>query len=114
MQKPWRLTRTAEASLIDIAHWTLKTFGPAQASAYEEDLIARCEEIANGTALTQDCRLLIDPHLSEDLRFARAGQHFIVFVEYPEQIIIIDLLHSRSDIPRHLAELSPDHPKRDQ
>ena len=105
MPKPWRLTRQASAAFEEIARWTAETFGPRQASAYEEDLIARCAEIAAGTAVSQDCRRLIDPDLSEDLRFTRAGQHFVIFVEYPEQVIIIDVLHNRSDLPRRLAGL---------
>ena len=107
MPKPWRLTRAADRSLIDIAIWTVETFGPRQAAAYEEDLIAVCRNIAAGMAQSQDCRRIIDPDLNEDLRFARAGQHFVVFVEVAEQVIIIDFLHSRSDLPRHLANLSP-------
>ena len=105
MPKPWLLTRKAEASLIDIARWTLETFGPRQAEAYEEDLLALCRAIAAGTAQTQDCRRLIDPDLPEDLRFARAGQHFVVFIEDAEQVIIIDFLHSRADLPRRLANI---------
>ncbi|MFN7057040.1 type II toxin-antitoxin system RelE/ParE family toxin [Hyphomonas sp.] len=108
MAKPWRLTRRAEAALIEIAHWTHETFGPRQAEAYEEDLIACCRDIAAGTALTQDCRRLIDPDLPEDLRLARSGQHFIVFVEAEEQVIIIDFLHNRTDLPRHLSGLMKD------
>lgn len=105
MPKPWRLTRTAEASLIDIARWTYETFGLRQAEAYEEDLITACREIAAGTAQTRDCRRLIDPELPEDLRYARCGQHFVIFVENAEQVIIIDFLHSRTDLPRRLANL---------
>lgn len=105
MPKPWRLTRAAEASLIDIATWTVETFGPRQAAAYEDDMIAVCRDIAAGIAMSQDCRRLIDPNLSEDLRFARAGQHFVVFIEDTTQVIIIDFLHGRSDLPRRLANL---------
>lgn len=107
MPKTWRLTRAAERSLIDIAMWTVETFWLKQAAAYEEDLIAVCRGIGAGTVQSQDCRRIIDPDLSEDLRFARAGQHFVVFVEDTEHVIIIDFLHSRSDVPRHLANLSP-------
>lgn len=112
MPKPWRLTRQAEASLVEIARWTHESFGPRQAAAYEEDLIARCREIAAGTAQTQDCRRFIDPDLPEDLRLARAGQHFVIFVEDPAQVIIVDFLHGRSDLPRRLAALSD--PKSDR
>lgn len=113
MSKPWRLTRQAEASLIDIANWTYQTFGPRQANAYEDDLIAACRDIAAGTAMSQDCRRIIDPNLPEDLRFARAGQHFVIFVEDPGQVIIIDFLHGRSDLPRRLAALTEPKPDRD-
>lgn len=105
MPKPWRLTKQAEASLIEIARWTIETFGARQAAAYEDDLISACRGIAAGTALSHDCRRLIAPDLADDLRFARAGQHFVVFIENPEQVIIVDFLHSRSDLPRRLANL---------
>lgn len=105
MPKLWRLTRAAEASLIDIAQWTIETFGPRQAAAYEADLIGACRDIAAGSAPSQDCRRIIDPELPEDLRFARAGQHFVVFVEDAEEVIIVDFLHSRCDLPRRLTNL---------
>ncbi|EDP60936.1 hypothetical protein BAL199_00120 [alpha proteobacterium BAL199] len=38
MPKPWRLTRQAERSLVEIARWTLETFGPRQAEAYDSGL----------------------------------------------------------------------------
>ena len=103
--RPWRLTRQAEAALIDIARWTVQTFGPRQAKAYEADLIDRCQQIAAGTALLQDCRRLIDPDLPEGLRLARAGQHLIILVDSPEQVLIVDILHSRSDLPRRVRAL---------
>ena len=75
------------------------------AAANEADLIARCVALAAGEAPSQDCRRLIDPDLIDDLRFTRVGQHFIVFVEMADQVIIVDVLHSRSDLPRRLAAL---------
>ena len=105
MSRSWRLTRQAETSLVEIALWTLETFGPRQAAAYEEDLIARCSEIADGTSQLQDCRRLIAPDLPEDLRFTRSGLHFIVFIEGATQVIIVDFLHSRADLPGKLAAL---------
>jgi len=105
MPKPWRLTRQAEASLLDIALWTNETFGPRQAQAYEEDLIARCSGIASSSVPSQSCRAIIDPDLKADLRFARSGQHFIVFVEDEACVIIVDFLHSRNDLPTKLVRM---------
>lgn len=96
---------------MDIALWTLETFGSRQAAAYEEDLIAKCREVASGEAVTQGCRQLIAPDLAEDLRFARSGQHFIVFIEDPSQVIIVDFLHSRADLPGRLAALTSAKPE---
>jgi toxin ParE1/3/4 len=103
--KPWRLTRAAEASLVDIARWTVQTFGPRQAEAYEADLIERCEAIARGEAPWQSCAKAIDSRLPVDLRFARCGEHLIVFLEEPDRVIIVDFLHGRRDLPARLTEL---------
>lgn len=92
--------------MVEIARWTLENFGPRQAAAYEQDLVDACRGIAAGVARSRGCRQLIDPGLPEDLRFTRCGQHFIVFVEDPRQVVIVDFLHSRSDLPRRLAALA--------
>ena len=103
--KPWRLTRAAEASLVDIALWTCQTFGPRQAEAHEADLIDRCEATPRGEAPWQGCAKVIDQRRTEDLRFARCGEHLIVFVDEPDRVIIVDFLHGRRDLPARLTEL---------
>lgn len=37
-----------------------------------------------------------------DLRYARAGEHFQVFIDIPDELVIIDILHERSDLPARL------------
>lgn len=106
MPRPWFLTRAAEASLVEIADWTIQTFGPRQAAAYGDDLIALCNDIAEGTALSQDCRRIVDPALPEDMRFARCGQHFVIFVEAPDRVVIVEFLHARSNLPQRLLNLT--------
>lgn len=98
MSRPWLLTRQAEASVVEIARWTVDMFAPRQAEAYEEDLIARCSKITHGTAQSQDCRQRIAPDLPEDLRFKRSGQPFIVVIENATKVILVDFLHSRADL----------------
>ena len=100
--------------MVGIARWTFETFGPRQAETCEEDLIGCCNAIADGTAVSQGCRQLIDPALPEDLRFTRSGQPFIVFVENADGVTIVDFLHSRSDLPRRLAALDDLMGRRDQ
>ena len=76
MPKPWVLTRQAEAALKDIAVWTVETFGKRQADAY-----------------------------AENLRYARSGQHYVVFIAAPDRMIVVDFLHVRMDLPARLAAL---------
>ena len=104
MVKPWRLTRSAEASLVEIARWTIETFGPRQAAVYEDNLIGACKAIAAGVVQSQMCSQMMDPDLPEALRFTRSGQHFVVYVELDEVMVIVDFLHARSDLPRRIAE----------
>jgi toxin ParE1/3/4 len=94
MTRAWRLTKSAEDTLIDMASWTFETCGPRQAAAYEEDLIAVCRDIAAATATSRACREFRDPDLPEGLSFARAGRQFIIFIEDAEQVVIIDFLHA--------------------
>jgi len=103
--KPWRLTPRAQESLVEIALWTLDTFGPAQADLYEAELIARCEAVAAGHATTRDCALLLGQDAPTPLRFTRAGEHFAVYTETAAEIVFVDFLHARSDLPARLAAL---------
>ena len=104
MSRSFRLTRRAEDSLVEIARWTIETFGPRQADIYEAELLSRCKAIVNGRAHSRSCSILVDD--AADLRYLRAGEHFLVFLDRPEEVIIVDFLHSRSDLPRHIAALT--------
>jgi plasmid stabilization system protein ParE len=102
--RSFRLTRKAEDSLFDIACWTIERFGVRQADLYETELVARCESLARGDAVSRSCAILVDDYEVE-LRYARAGEHFVVFLERSTEILVVDFLHSRSDLPRHIAAL---------
>ena len=106
MTRSWRLTLHAEAALIDIAYWTIETFGARQADIYETQLIARCEAIAAREIPGQDCAILAEGLRPGEMCFARAGQHFVVYLDQPDEVVILDFLHGRVDLPRHLAALS--------
>lgn len=104
MTRSLRLTRRAEESLTEIARWTVETFGQHQAEIYEAEILARCAALVEGRAHSRSCAVLVDH--ADDLRFMRAGEHFLVFLDAPEAVTIIDILHSRSDLPRHITALT--------
>ncbi len=111
MSRDWRLTRRAAASLRDIAQYTYDTFGPRQADAYGEDLIDLCAALARGTAQGQDCSALVGADRGRGLRHARAGSHFIIYLDRADMLIVVEFLHQRSDLPRHLARLADTDPR---
>lgn len=104
MRRSFRLTPRAETSLVEIARWTIEAFGPRQAEIYEAELISRCTALARGEVATRSCSVLVDG--AEDLRFCRAGEHFLVFLEREAEVVVVDVLHARSDLPRHVAALA--------
>jgi plasmid stabilization system protein ParE len=101
--KPWRLTPRAEAALLEIALWTLEAFGPEQAERYEMEVLDRCAAAARGRAVTQDIALLASEAEGSGLRFVRAGEHFALFLEFAEEVVFVDFVHSRTDLPARLA-----------
>lgn len=103
MTRSWRLTPRAEDALVDIALWTIRRFGSAQADAYESELIGRCEALARGDLNGQDCAALADGVAG--LSFIRAGRHFVVYLEIGDELVVVDVIHGRADLPRRLRAL---------
>lgn len=104
MSRSIRLTRHAEASLVEIAKWTIANFGFRQAELYESEVLNRCQTILDGQVHSRSCAVLVDDAV--DLRFARAGEHFLVFLHRVDEVTIVDILHSRSDLPHHVVALA--------
>ncbi|MCF7728113.1 type II toxin-antitoxin system RelE/ParE family toxin [Sulfitobacter sp. M22] len=104
MSRSFRLTRRAEASIAEIARWTIENFGLRQAELYEAELLFRCEGILSGQAHSRSCAVVVDA--ADDLRFVRAGEHFLIFLDKPDEVIIVDIMRSRSDLPRHVIALT--------
>lgn len=90
--------------MAGIAAWTYDQFGPRQADIYAAEVIARCEGIARGEVVSRSCAVLIAG--ADDLRYARVGEHFVVFLDQADVVIVVDFLHGRSDLPRHIAALT--------
>ena len=97
------LSRQAYASLADIGEWTVLNFGAQQAKRYTDQLVAQCKAIVRGRAVSQSCRTMFADDLAADLRFTRAGQHFVIFVEAPDEVLIVDFLHQSADIAGRLT-----------
>lgn len=105
--KPWRLTRRAEGSLVEIFAWTLDRFGERQAIAYRDTLIERIDAIAaNQPRHPRPCGLSmgVNPG-AKDLVYYREGGHYIVMRNSEEVLIVLEFFHQATDLPRHLEAL---------
>ncbi|MCE8000873.1 MAG: type II toxin-antitoxin system RelE/ParE family toxin [Rhodobiaceae bacterium] len=87
-----------------MAESTVESFGPRQADLCEQELLDRCAAIANGTAQSRDCSVLAPQ--GQGMSYACAGEPFLIHIETAETFIIIDVLHSRSDLPTRIARLT--------
>jgi toxin ParE1/3/4 len=103
VSRRWRLTPRAEDALVEIALWTIRRFGAVQADAYEAELIGRCEALGRGELVGQDCSVLAGE--GRGLRFIRAGRHFVVYTEIGDEVVVLDVIHGRADLPRRLRAL---------
>ena len=103
MTRKIRFTQQAEDSLAEIADWTVETFGVRQAEIYEQELLDRCDAIASGMAHSRDCSVLAPE--GQGMLYTGAGEHFLIHIDLSDAIVIVDVLHSRSDLPTKIAEL---------
>ena len=102
-----RLTLRAEARLAEIAAWTFDRFGPAQASAYEAELLRRIDALTRAEAVSRPCAALLPGSAgARDLRYIRAGRHYLIFVERAEAIVILDFVHASRNLEKVLADLA--------
>ena len=103
----WRLTPQAEKSLVEIATWTIKHFGQAQALKYRDELISCINRLANIEPPNgKDCSLLLTDNTdTKGLLYHQQGSHFIIFRRTNTQLEVLEFFHQRMNIPAHLDEL---------
>lgn len=106
-------TPKSRRRLVEIAKYTIRRFGPAQARAYEDQLVERTKVLAEGAPPHgRSCSILMDDDAEAgDLRFvlvlapgSRRG-HYIIFRELDSRLEILDFLSTDFDLPRHLLNL---------
>ena len=104
--KQLKFTDQAIEELDDILYWTITQFGARQAEAYKDLLLDRCRAIAEEKVVGRNCSLLLGAAPRSVLQYISSGEHFIVYLEGDQTIIVIGFLHQSSDLPRHVASLS--------
>ena len=86
----YRLSRLAEADLLDIATYTLRTWGQDQAIRYVDDLEACCRKLADNPEMGRAC-----DHVRPGLRRMEHGRHVLFYRIEGKGILVSRILHQR-------------------
>jgi len=86
----FRLSRLAEADLLDIGTYTLRTWGEDQAIRYLNDLESCCQRLADNPELGRRC-----DYIRFGLRRMECGRHVVFYRVAPGGILVSRILHQR-------------------
>lgn len=100
--RDFKLSIRASQSYRQIGRYTRDRYGKGQMQDYLGHLLLRCKMLADGHLPSRSCRTVFDEDLRDDLWVVTAGQHYIIFTETAEGIVVIDFLHQSADIAARL------------
>jgi toxin ParE1/3/4 len=95
----FRFSRVAEADLLSIGAYTLRTWGEDQTIRYIDDLEACCQMLADNPTLGRAC-----DEVRPGLRRMECGQHVVFYREDAEGILVSRILHQRMLPERHAID----------
>ena len=95
-------------SFDDILEYTADTFGEARAVTYGGQLVARIEALAAGAGpRARPCAFLMRGNADvAGLTYYREASHFLILLETADTLEVVEILHGRMDLDRHLRRLA--------
>lgn len=101
----FRFSRRAEANLLRIGAYTLRTWGEDQAIRYLDDLEACCQALAENPSLGRAC-----DDVRPGLRRMERGRHIVFYRVDAGGILVSRILHRRMLPERHAIDDEDDRP----
>jgi toxin ParE1/3/4 len=98
-----RFSRRAEADLIAIAEYTLRTWGYDQALSYLDDLETACKKVAANPELGRRY-----DEIRKGLRRIEEGRHVIFYRSEVGGVLVSRILHQRMLPERHVIDEDTD------
>jgi toxin ParE1/3/4 len=92
----FRLSRLAEADLLSIGGYTLRTWGESQTVRYLGELESCCQQLADNPASGRTC-----DHIRPGLCRKEVGKHVVFFRREPMGILVSRILHEHMLPERH-------------
>ena len=94
----YRLSKSAENDLAEIADYTITTFGIEQSRRYRDELNTCFQNLADNPMLGRNASLDLTP----ELRRYEYQSHVVFYMPELRDILIVRVLHKNMDAPRHL------------
>ena len=101
----FRFSRRAEADLLSIGDYTLRTWGRAQAVRYLGELEVCCQTLADNPALGRLC-----DEVRPGLRRLEHGKHVVFYRQERGGILVSRILHQRMLPELHSTDDLDDEP----
>ena len=95
----FRFSRRAEADLLRIAEYTLRTWGKPQAARYLGEMEKCCQTLAENPVLGRPC-----DDVRPGLRRLEHGKHVVFYRRELLGILVTRILHQRMLPERHAIE----------
>ena len=93
-------------SFDGILEYTADTFGEAQAVTCSDQLVARIEALASAGPRARPCTFLMRGNAdAAGLSYYREASHFLILLETADTLTVVEILHGRMDLDRHLRRL---------
>jgi toxin ParE1/3/4 len=86
----FRFSRRAEADLLSIGDYTLRTWGRIQATRYISEFEVCCQKLADNPALGRPC-----DDVRPGLRRLEHGKHVVFYRQKRGGILVSRILHQR-------------------
>ncbi|BAO84626.1 MULTISPECIES: type II toxin-antitoxin system RelE/ParE family toxin [Comamonadaceae] len=86
----------AQADIGEIWDYSADRWGPDQADNYIDAIRDACYALARGTKHGRPAEVL------PDFQKYLCGSHVVYFLNYPDHLDVIRVLHQRQDAERHL------------
>jgi len=94
--KRFLLTKLADADLLSIAEYTLRTWGEKQTEKYLNELEDACDRFARLQETGRPCR-----EIRPGLYRSEVRNHLIFYRRFADKILIVRILHERMLPARH-------------
>ena len=92
----FRLSRLADADLMNIGIYTLQKWGENQTILYLNNLETCCQRLADNPAFGRPC-----DHIRAGLRRMEQGEHVVFFRRTPAGILVSRVLHKKMLPEKH-------------